>query len=134
MAINKEGVELLKADLRANAAAYRQNSFGTETTCGTVMCMAGFCRIREVGQQQYSSEVMDGGDALQDLCLESGIRQLGIEDADVCCPPIFEMHFAWPYDLKNSYQKANTDDKRVEVACSALDRLQDDGSIAEEAL
>jgi hypothetical protein len=126
MAINKAGVELLKADLRANAAAYKQNTFGAVTDCGTEQCMAGFCRIRELGIEQYVAEI--SSDNFPDLCVSSGINQLGIKLYD---PQIFDHIGNWPYDLREAYRKANDSDARVEVACAALDRLQDDGSIAE---
>jgi hypothetical protein len=129
MAINKAGVELLKADLRANAAAYKQSTFGAVTECGTEQCMAGFCRIREVGREQYVAEV--AREDLYDLCLSSGAQQLGIKSFD---PKIFDHNSNWPYDLREAYRKARTAAARVEVACAALDRLQDDGTIAEVSL
>jgi hypothetical protein len=137
MAINKAGVELLKADLRANAAAYKQFTFGRKTECGTEQCMAGFCHLRKVGQVEFSAEVRvdesEKNGYLEYACLESGMWQLGIEQPD-SCPQIFNSHACWPLDLNKAYIRAKTDDSLVEVACAALDRLQDDGSIAEVEL
>jgi hypothetical protein len=130
MPINLQGVELLKADLRANAANYQQSTFGRIAECGTMQCMAGFCRLREVGKEAYTREVIrDDVFDLQVLCVSSGAGQLGIDCAPEDCPPIFDSYTEWPFDLREAYREARTDIARAEAACAALDRLNDDGSI-----
>lgn len=139
MPINLKGVELLKADLRANANEYKQSTFGKitpdqdgdESACGTEQCMAGFCYLREVGKDVYISAIRSNQD-MQELCVTPGLRQLGINyEPGWECPIIFDSHCTWPDDLAKAYRHAITDDERVEVACAALDRLNDDGSIKE---
>jgi hypothetical protein len=67
---------------------------------------------------------------MADACIASGERFLGLkmdEDAN-----IFHSYDCWPDDLVDAYDAARDDRARVEVACQALDRLQDNGKISEE--
>lgn len=136
MPINQEGVEKLKADLRANAKDYKQQTFGRvsdyrddDSACGTEQCMAGFCYLREVGFEKYVGAIRGDSDSMELLCITAGAKQLGIDCDPEYCPDIFESHHVWPVDLGRAYREAQTNDARVEAACAALDRLNDDGSI-----
>jgi hypothetical protein len=131
MPINLQGVELLKADLRANAKDYKQSTFGRVTECGTEQCMAGFCYLREVGQEAYVSTIIGNSDSMETLCVGAGVKQLGIDCDPEYCLDIFGSHHQWPYDLTIAYINATPPEARVEVACAALDRLNDDGTIKE---
>lgn len=141
MPINKEGVELLKADMLANSGAYFQDCFGeiiaTYSECGTIQCMAGFCYLRKVGESLFKAALNPVyGDefVFEDECVKSGIAQLGIKQKQEwygVVPKIFCGASLWPVDLGNAYEDAVTGRERVEVACRALDRLNEDGSIKE---
>jgi hypothetical protein len=147
MPINRENVEALKAMMRAKPRSYSQQTFGkfvndSVAECNTECCMAGFCRIAEVGLPQYMQELLKSkGDTdeeltsfdFNELCVESGLRFLGISRYDEC-PSIFDGHYCWPKDLSEAYRGAENPVERVEVACRALDRLQEDGSIGRSAL
>lgn len=128
MPLNKEGIEQLKADLRASAKLYNQDTFGSVTDCGTELCMAGMCLLREVGPQKYK-EISTQGPLLAEACLAAGERQLGIETDRF--PTIFASADNWPEDLNEKYDSAKDGASRVVAACEALDRLQLDGSIVE---
>lgn len=140
MPINKEGVELLKSDMRANPRAYEQMNFGriaTENECGTAQCMAGFCYLRKVGILYFIEKLKDDSESpgqFEISCAEAAMDQLGIVRYDpkkVRLADIFRGPFAWPSDLADAFDSSDTSSERVEVACRALDRLNEDGSIKE---
>jgi hypothetical protein len=134
MPINKKNVEILKAKMRKHADRYNQNNFGSNFSlneCGTTMCVAGFCRVEEVGLKQFKKEIRQDGDKvdLEDLCITSGKKLLGLKTKEQ--PQIFGDISEWPDDLSFKYKAAKTYKERTEVACAALDRLKVDGSIRE---
>ena len=146
MPINRANVETLKAMMRAKPRSYSQQTFGelvhnSVAECGTEQCMAGFCRIAEVGMPQYMQELLKytKSDAeitnfdFNEHCIESGLRFLGISSLEEC-PIIFDDYYCWPKDLSEAYKEAENPVERVEVACRALDRLQEDGSIGRSEL
>lgn len=139
MPLNLEGIAQLKADLRANAKHYNQQNFGIVTPeCGTEACMAGMCRMREVGLEAFTKSVRpvehEGFNDFVEECVTAGVAQLGIEnlkDYDGAeTPPIFESYHAWPTDLLEAYQEAEEEHDHAamaEVACAALDRIDEYG-------
>lgn len=147
MPLNKEGIAQLKFDLRSNAKRYAQDTFGQRVggDCGTACCMAGWCLRREIGEQKFTNAVDDltwmTQFVWQRRCIFVGARQLGITllpDTDICrgVPQIFMGHSHWPLDLWRRYSNAmtafpNSDHHAmVEVACDALDRMDEYGDIA----
>jgi hypothetical protein len=154
MPLNKEGIAQLKADLRADVRRYDQDTYGEPrfmAGCGTVCCMAGACLRRETGAEEFDRRVMaldhDDGDGWNyeqfvAACVAATVRQLGIKfDLARCCtvsrtPRIFCVPYHWPADLRRDYMSAaNVDDHQalVEVACRALDRMDEYGNIDLEA-
>ena len=144
MALNKEGIEQLKSDLRASAARYDQNNFGkTDSACGTTACMAGMCYLRKVGEQEFLRRILDIEDCSRDNvttpstlfvgdCIQAGVDQLGLTRTDDARASIFDGVDTWPRDLYRDYKEAESVDDHeamVEVACSALDRMDKYGSI-----
>ena len=127
--LNKEGIRQLKFDLRANAEHYNQSSFGSFEPCGTVMCLAGFCRLREVGKEQFERELrfcmIGENHHFGTHCQDSGKRQLGISSGFF----LFGCGASWPNDLYLRLRHAEDRYAAVEVACEVLDRLREDGSI-----
>jgi hypothetical protein len=143
MTLNLEGIAQLKFDLRANAEHYNQDTFGEETDCGTVCCMAGLCLRRQVGEETFKS--------LQDAsvvhyeryrfgqtCVAAAAKQLGVallhewEYGAGGLPPIFANVVFWPSDLGDMYVQAHArgdQQAMAEVACMALDRMDDHGLI-----
>lgn len=132
--LNTEGIELLKADMRANANAYKQETFGhrvrdmTDSDNTLVLCMAGFCLIRKVGQTAFENMLIKDG-FFAEKAVKAGIEQLGIIPIKKMVPCIFNYVEYWPQDLRARYNEAITQQERVEVAWAALDRLRIDGSI-----
>jgi hypothetical protein len=155
MPLNKEGVELLKADLRADAKHYNQGTFGTTTAeCGTECCMAGLCLRRSLGPIMFNQRVKHtevGSEhaacaayaLLQRDCLTVAMAQLGII-AMRCygitspdCPPIFDIVDVWPAALRGRYDKASQlhdHAAMAEVACDALDSIDEYGRFTRQAL
>jgi hypothetical protein len=146
--LNQEGIEQLKADLRANAARYDQNNFGeTASACGTIACMAGMCYLRKVGEQVFLRRILDVQGAhrgfmreqlmvvssgFMDDCIQAGVDQLGLTLTDER-PLIFESAGQWPHDLRRAYSEADNvgdHEAMVEVACAALDRMDEYGHVA----
>lgn len=131
--INKANVELLKADLRANARRYDQSTYGeVDDECGTVGCLAGFCLMRAVGDAAYGWLVKSGD--IDEFARTAGEEFLGVGTSFKSIDrSIFDPGDWWPRDLAERYAAAEDAQDRaamVEVACDALDRLQDDGTIA----
>jgi hypothetical protein len=143
MALNKEGIELLKADLRANAKLYDQNSYGhCDWECGTVACIAGTCLRRAIGTDAFTLAARVAGGNLDrnfvDNCLHAGAAQLGIVlapiDGHFKIPHIFMPASSWPADLWRQYAQAHMAYDHlamVETACTALDRMDEYGEIKE---
>lgn len=155
MALNQEGIAQLKADLRANAKHYNQNSFcKTTPDCGTECCMAGFCLMRKVSAATFNALVkalpVDGrrnADGLYERftedCVRAGCAQLGIVVAarrrnhPDALPPIFGSWKEWPFDLAAAYATADHNHAyadMAEVACAALDRIDEYGRFNKEAV
>lgn len=142
MPLSAEGIAQLKADLRANAKHYNQEKFGVVTPeCGTEACMAGMCRMREIGLEAFTKSIepqfSEGFEGFVADCVAAGVAQLGItlldpEDYDEGeLPPIFEGYHQWPEDLSGAFGDAA--DKHdhaamAEVACAALDRIDENGN------
>ena len=125
MALNQEKIEILKCTLRTMAARYNQSTYGLQNAvCGTEQCMAGFCHLRDVGEEQFLKDIRD--DSIASKALMSGIKNLGIENAT---PQIFASAASWPPDLAARYGKSRNRKEQAEVACEALDRMRPDGSI-----
>lgn len=153
MPLNREGIELLKADLRADVRRYDQATYGEPrfmAGCGTVCCMAGACLRRETGAEEFDRRVMaiyrDDGDGWNyeqfvAACVAAGVRQLGFEFNLLAryvnnTPRIFCVPDHWPADLHHDYICAAAGDDHqalVEVACRALDRMDEYGNIDLEA-
>jgi hypothetical protein len=150
MPLNKEGIEQLKADLRANARWYNQGTFGELVNgeeCGTECCMAGACHLRKVGAEEFTRQLGELAKAralslldeqpkieeqFMQACIEAGVAQLGIGNHYECLPQIFAPAGAWPRDLGDAYREASYAydyQGMVEAACAALDRMDDDGTI-----
>ena len=131
MPVNRKHVEVIKSALRKHAKSYSQNTFGRyNPECGTVMCIAGFCRVEEVGLKQFRKEIRLDATCdfdLDEACLGSAMKFLGLKAEGV----IFEGVSKWPDDLYEAYKTATSYKERAEVACQALDRLNVDGSIKE---
>jgi hypothetical protein len=131
MPVNRKHVEVIKSALRKHAKSYNQNTFGSDRPeCGTVMCIAGFCRVEEVGLKQFRKEIRLDPTCdfdLDDACLGSAMKFLGLKGLKVIT--IFASAEVWPNDLANAYKNATSHKERAEVACQALDRLNVDGSI-----
>jgi len=128
MPVNRKHVEVIKSALRKHAKSYNQNYFGMyNPECGTVMCIAGFCRVEEIGLKQFRKEIPAQGFDLSSACLGSAMKFLGLKADGV----IFEGVSDWPDDLREAYENATSHNERAEVACQALDRLNVDGSIKE---
>jgi hypothetical protein len=155
MTLNLEGIAQLKADLRANAEHYNQNRFGKLTKhCGTECCMAGFCFMRKVGAAAFNALVKelsvdnrDGAlyDRFTEDCVRAGCVQLGIVMDSTLerwkhpghLPPIFDYWTEWPADLSAAYDAAEYDHDHAamaEVACAALDRIDEYGCFNKEAV
>jgi hypothetical protein len=163
MPLNREGIELLKADLRRYARHYNQSTFGEVTAeCGTECCMAGLCLMRKMGMEEFNkyvrvvarlrSEAVLGhgliNERLAHDCVRAGAAQLGLEiDLDDyisgggLLPHIFAPVSDWPSYLRVPYTKAAERHDHVamaEAACRALDEMGPDGRLpwitpAEEA-
>lgn len=153
MPLNKEGIEQLKADLRANAQHYAQNKFGNITSeCGTECCIAGMCYMQKIGLPQFAELVkqlkIDDQlmswmlfDNFMEKCLTAASDQIGLEILDKNdyhktegLPPIFASSESWPVDLHNKYSIAEKKHDHVamaEVACEALDRIDANGIFIE---
>jgi hypothetical protein len=142
MALNKEGIAQLKFDLRANAERYNQYTFGRETDCGTVCCMAGLCLRRQVGEETFKRDVQYalanyGRHMFGQTCVAAAAKQLGVSllherDYVARVPTIFANVCFWPSDLGYAYVQAlaRGDQQAVaEVACMALDRMTEHGFI-----
>lgn len=154
--LNREGIELLKSDLRADAIHYDQRSFGSVTApCGTVACIAGMCLRRAIGHDQFTARIRQltettgngWGDFVAD-CLAAAIEQIGITvlprrqydriavDSHLesgGLPPIFCAPYYWPPDLRKRYNmaaKIHDHAATVEVACAALDRMNEYGVLS----
>jgi hypothetical protein len=155
MPLSKEGIEQLKADLRANARRYNQSTFGELAggeECGTECCMAGACHLRKVGAEEFMRQLGELAKERSRVCLDeqykveeqfmqaciaAGAVQLGIDDNHEWMPQIFAPVSDWPRDLYEAYRKASDAydyQAKVEVACAALDRLNDDGTIKKGAI
>jgi hypothetical protein len=159
MPLNKEGIAQLKFDLRSNAERYSQDTFGQlSAECGTVCCMAGWCLRREMGEQAFAYVVLNliwvTQPTWQRHCIFVGARQLGITllpntgiigrgttgiigrgapQILMGAPQIFMGHSHWPLDLGRRYADAMAASDHyamVEVACDALDRMDEYGDIA----
>lgn len=131
MPVNREAVEVIKRDILKHANRYNQDRFGRETECGTVMCLAGFCRVHEIGLKKFRKEIAADADGnyfdIEDLCTASGKKLFGIKSTGV--PQIFLGAGNWPEDLYERYEDAKTNKERALLACEALDRLRVNGSI-----
>lgn len=141
MTLNLDGIAQLKADLRANAKHYNQQNFGVVTPeCGTEACMAGMCLMRQIGLDAFTKSIKTMKDAgfhgFTSACIAAGADQIGItllepdEYGRGEVPPIFEVQTSWPEDLKDSYTDAKEKHDHAamaEVACAALDRIDDNG-------
>jgi hypothetical protein len=152
MALNREGIEQLKADLRANAKHYNQNKFGViKNACGTEACMAGMCLMRVVGIEEFTARVQKNNgyttpeDPFIDDCLRAGAEQIGLtilsedeyeeiaDDADMetdGLPPIFSASDFWPVTLRYRYEDAQArhdHEAMAEIACEALDMIDENG-------
>ena len=57
MPVNRKNIEAIKEAIRKHVDRYNQDSFGQVNECGTTMCIAGFCRVKEVGLRQFKKEV-----------------------------------------------------------------------------
>jgi hypothetical protein len=139
MAINKEEVESLKANLRLHAKRYNQEVFAEKTDCGTTACLAGFCLLADLGTKEFNERVKNEVFTVrfEADCVDAGKKRLGIKGGEF--PQIFTNSCCWPADLERRYELAKTNKERVEVACDALDRLNANGTIkrdkkAEKAL
>jgi hypothetical protein len=105
--------------------------------------MAGMCYLRKVGEQEFLRRILDIEDCFWDNvttsltlfvrdCIQAGVDQLGLTRTDDARASIFDGVGAWPRDLYRAYKEAkNVDDHEamVEVACSALDRMDEYGSV-----
>jgi hypothetical protein len=149
MPLNQEGIAQLKADLRANAQHYNQNSFGKITPdCGTECCMAGLCFMRKVSVSKFNVIVkelaVDDHDGVLyeqfvSACVHAGGVQLGLTmnaeywaPTNDYLPPIFNNWTDWPRDLAAAYAAAEYDPAATaEVACMALDRIDEYGCFKE---
>jgi hypothetical protein len=143
MALNQEGIAQLKFDLRANAERYNQDTFGMDTDCGTVCCMAGLCLRRQVGDEEFKRDVQDASVVhheryrLGQACVAAAAKQLGVAllhewEYGVGLPPIFANVVLWPSDLGYAYVQAlarGDQQAMAEVACMALDRMDEHGLI-----
>ena len=151
--MDMHGIAQLKADLRTNATHYNQNDFVITTPeCGTEMCMAGMCLMRKTGKEEFDALVAKYPKNSQrfnefvDMCLLAGAEQLGIEllsqeeyedlsleaglDGDTL-PAIFSKVSNWPDDLREEYEEYSERHNHIgmaEVACAALDRIDDNGT------
>lgn len=151
--MNIEGIEQLKSDLRRLARHYSQNRFGRITMeCGTEACQAGICLIRKIGMEEFTCRVVQAAegdrrleDRLMKDCIAAGVEQLGLtlltdeeyrelaeEDGigDGALPPIFGSSYRWPEDLRDAMREAvkmRDHEAQAEVACRALDRIDDNG-------
>lgn len=162
MPLNKEGIETLKRDLRAEAARYDQSTFGSdrapkvtgESLCGTVCCMAGFCLQRRLGRAEFDRRVTSSITAMErawrleeacqersdfvDACLTAAVEQLGLEYAGFSfggLPPVLAGMGGWPADLHKRYHDAwlaGDHAAKAEAACDALDRMDDRGTFPAE--
>lgn len=148
MPLNLDGIAQLKADLRANARHYNQQKFGIVTPeCGTEACMAGMCRMREIGLEAFTKSIKpldheDFSDFVSD-CVAAGAAQLGLtllspEDyGEGEIPPIFEAYHQWPEDLAEAFGDAmdkHNHAAMAEVACVALDRIDEHGCFVDSNL
>ena len=140
--MNKEGIELLKSDLRHYAKSYNQNTFGStwlkgrsETSDrGTFMCAAGLCLMRKIGTQGFYERVKEAESnnytffvRFRADCMNAGIEQLGL-GMGISSPDIFSAVEHWPLDLYREYEFAETPKALVEVACKALDLIDEYGN------
>jgi hypothetical protein len=143
MTLNKEGIAQLKFDLRANAEHYNQTTFGMDTDCGTVCCMAGLCLRRQVGEETFKSWLQDASVHHEryrfgQTCVAAAAKQLGVAllhewEYAVAVPTIFANVVYWPSDLGDMYVQAHDrgdQQAMAEVACMALDRMDEHGLIA----
>lgn len=140
MALKRDGIEQLKADLRANARHYNQGRFGVVTPeCWTEACMAGMCLMRRIGIDAFTQRVIHspvgGIGRFIDDCLLAAAEQLGLElptDDLSELPLIFADSSYWPDDLRYRYKRAEARHDHAamaEVACAALDRIDENGFI-----
>jgi hypothetical protein len=126
MGLNKKGILQLADDLVAHKKLYDQSRYGARNECGTVCCMAGFCKRREVGARTFGRMVAKWMFSWSgsDVCAPAGSKQLGVPQD----PQIFEPASEWPLDLSDIYF-SNGANARVRAALLALQRLREDGSI-----
>jgi hypothetical protein len=149
MPLNREGIEQLKADLRANARHYNQQRLGeVNPDCGTETCLAGMCLMRSIGHDEFTLRVLGMGtpweetfSAFKNDCFQAASSQIGLtmlaeeeyeeaaEGSDGL-PPIFSSIASWPAELSGLYEEASRrhdHEAMVEIACVALDRIDENG-------
>jgi hypothetical protein len=156
MPLNREGIEQLKADLRANAKHYSQNSFGRiKPECGTEACMAGMCLIRKIGMDAFTQRtkeaMIDDRDGqftkFVNECLNAAADQIGLTVLDEQAymdaahahdrhsdglPPVFSSADLWPTELADKYgdaSDAHDHEAMANIACQVLDRIDENGFI-----
>lgn len=125
--LNKAGIRLLADDLVKHAKRYDQNVFGRVDECGTVACLAGFCKIREVGTRRFNALAKGWNRRIESgfhYCVPAGLKQLGLADF----PAIFGCIPLWPQDLEDLYRSGRPFSAPI-AALYALQRLLPDGSI-----
>jgi hypothetical protein len=152
MALNREGIEQLKADLRANAKHYNQDKFGDiKNECGTEACLAGMCLMRTVGLDKFTKLVKHADEKetvhskFVNDCLQAGAEQIGLtllseeEYEEIAAegdmgsdsvPPIFSASDFWPVPLSDRYEDAQArhdHEAMAEIACEALDMIDENG-------
>jgi hypothetical protein len=146
--LNKQGILELAEIMVCDHKRYNQSKFGeetgqeeSETTCGTVCCMAGFAYAKKIGLENFNKEVrfqynsesflLSDGTSVSGFtydCITAGKEMLGINE-NVASPRIFGYSSAWPRDLADEYTSTGDQKKRVLVALKALSRLRENGTI-----
>lgn len=128
---SKKGILDLADMLVHNMKKYNQNTYGDESSCGTVGCLAGFCLAEKIGARAYNKQaknfVVDS-----DACILAGKEKLKLKGPEY--PQIFDSVGSWPDDLYGEYARAESDKGRVIVALKALSRLRVDGRIGKKVL